>query len=250
MDRALLPLPRWEAELRGDDRDLSHLALNFSGEDWCIYKDPDLAQTLMVLYELPVNAGDSEVFSLASAKARVLSGVLRVARQSRRSLSVGSVMLRQLSGTTRSHATMHVNAGVTVEFHAEVFRRDEHGQLVPVPPTPPISVKLAALAKVDTVVAKVMRLSVTPDAESWTGLYRIAELIEGDDWRTLLEKGWITREQRERFRRTANSPEAGDTSRHGYDAKSQPPPKPMTLGEAREYVEALLRAWLAEKMAT
>ena len=249
MDMALLPLPRWEAELRGDDRDLSHLALHFFCEDWRIYKDAETAQTLMVLDEFPANADESDVFSSASAKARVLAGVLRVARQSRRSLSVGSVMLRQFSGTTRKHATMHVKVGMAVEFHADILRRDERGQLVLVPPTPPISVKLAALAKVDPVVAKLMRLSVAPDAESWTGLYRIAEVIEGDNWRTMVEKGWIRREQRERFRRTANSPQVGDASRHGYDGKSEPPPEPMTLEEACEYVEALIRAWLAEKIA-
>lgn len=49
MDVAQLPLPRWEVDLHGDDRDLKHLAQYFTGDGLRIYEEGKTGQTLMVV---------------------------------------------------------------------------------------------------------------------------------------------------------------------------------------------------------
>ena len=80
-------------------------------------------------------------------------------------------------------------------------------------------------------------------------LYRILEIVKasvGRNGTTVTDAGWATRGQLERFRRTANSPDpkaAGDAARHGH-SKQPPPPRPMTLNDARELIRQVVCQWL------
>lgn len=115
----------------------------------------------------------------------------------------------------------------------------------------PYLVKLDELARSDEDVATVLRLLVVPDGETWTGLYRISEVIERAEggWPKLVARGWTSRTQRERFRRTSNSMAAvGDGARHGSE-EHEPPPNPMTLEEGRSYLLMLVQAWFADRLA-
>lgn len=250
LDVAQLSLPRWEVDLHGDARDLEHLTQHFTGDGLRIYKEDRTGQTLMVVEGFPVEANHAEVLTAATEKIKVLSGVLKVARQVQTPLSVGGVMLRQKNGTRRVYVSALETLGVSAEFHTEILRRDSNGRVIPVPQPVPLTVQLATLAQTDLVVAKAMRLAIAPDAETWTGLFRLYELIEGaaGGWRSLAGKDWISANQRARFRRTANSSASGDASRHGY-GDCEPPANPMTLDEARAVVQMVMHAWIADRLA-
>ena len=56
MDVAQLPLPRWEVDLHGDDRDLKHLAQYFTGDGLRIYEEGKTGQTLMVAEGFSIEA--------------------------------------------------------------------------------------------------------------------------------------------------------------------------------------------------
>ena len=251
MDVAQLPLPRWEVDLHGDDRDLKHLAQYFTGDGLRIYEEGKTGQTLMVVEGFSIEADHADVLTAATEKVRVLSGVLKVARQAQTSLSVGGVMLRKLDGTRHVYASVLVTLGVRAEIHAEVLRRDSNGQLVPVPEPAPLTVRLGALAQTDPVVAKAMRMAVMPDAGTWRGLVPLFEVIDHDVMRagsSVVKKGWASKTQQKRFEHTASSSAAGDASRHGHE-RFDPPANPMTLDEARSFVQMVMHAWVADRLA-
>lgn len=250
MDMAQLPLPRWEVDLHGDDRDLKHLVQHFCGDGLRIYKDESTDQTLLVISGFATEANHDDVLTAANEKVKVLSGVLKVAHQAQKPLSVGGVMLRQKNGTRHVYASMSVTLGVSVDIHAEVLRRDSNGQLVPVPQPAPLTVRLATLAQTDPVVAKAMRLAVMPDAGTWRGMAPIFELIDHDAMgagASVVKNGWASKTQQRRFEHTSNSNAAGDASRHGHE-RFDPPANPMSLDEARSFVQMVMHAWIADRL--
>lgn len=114
----------------------------------------------------------------------------------------------------------------------------------------PFLVRLDELAAIDEDVAKVLRLLVVLDCDLWTGLYRVYEVVEAAErgWPRLVEKGWTSEPQKERFERTSNcSITGGDSARHGHQ-KHVPPSNPMTLQEGRAWLLALVQFWLAERL--
>ncbi|MGH7884376.1 MAG: hypothetical protein ACRENO_01630, partial [Thermodesulfobacteriota bacterium] len=63
----------------------------------------------------------------------------------------------------------------------------------------------------------------------------------------IVEKEWTTKKEIKRFKHTANSPSVlGEDARHGEE-NTQPPLKPMTLLEARQFIEKLIHNWISTK---
>jgi len=79
----------------------------------------------------------------------------------------------------------------------------------------------------------------------WVTLYQLYELIEHHVGATAnAARDWVSKKDVTRFKWSANHPGAvGDASRHGH-LSQQPPPDPMDLGEARDFIRRLLHGWL------
>lgn len=102
----------------------------------------------------------------------------------------------------------------------------------------------AALAARDDNVRQALRRyggEVSP-----VNLYRVFEIIRdavGGE-REIVARAWSSQAQTDRFRRTMNSVGAlGLDARHGVE-KSAPPPDPMSIQEAQEFIARLLERWL------
>ena len=111
--------------------------------------------------------------------------------------------------------------------------------------------KCFQLTEKDERISKVLRLR-NSDNLNWVDLYRIYEVIEEEvgDLRSL-DPGRITKNTIERFTRTANSASelgAGDHSRHGIE-KFQPPQKPMSLREAKDLIDTVIKSWINSKQS-
>lgn len=81
---------------------------------------------------------------------------------------------------------------------------------------------------------------------SWFNLWKSFENVRDGNGgeKGLVVNGWTTDEEVERFRKTANTRSAvGDAARHAK-LGVPPPPNPMALEEADEYVRGLLRRWV------
>lgn len=81
---------------------------------------------------------------------------------------------------------------------------------------------------------------------SWFNLWKSYEAIrDGNGGKaSLVAEGWTTADEVDRFRKTANSYAAvGDAARHARLGEP-PPPNPMTLDDAEDYVRAMLHRWV------
>lgn len=244
-------LPRWEVDLVGDESDLNHLVRYFADEPCRIWRDEKTGQVLMRVDGFPADAVAREVQESARVTVQQLSGVLRAVRDSKTSVRAGAVMQRQPNGLRHAFLFVESVASATCFMDAEVFVRDANGNLVQRPSPPPRTVVLAKLMLTDAALAKAMRLRDAQDAGTWVGLYRLYEVIKHDvgSERAMVSRSWTSKAQQDRFRHSSNSPDAaGDDARHGA-TNDEPPANPMTLEEARTFVEGILQAWLDEKLS-
>jgi hypothetical protein len=63
----------------------------------------------------------------------------------------------------------------------------------------------------------------------------------------VVKKGWILREDYERFTKTANSPKTiGEEARHGKES-GDPPPNPMLLAEAQNFILSFIWKYISAK---
>jgi len=109
--------------------------------------------------------------------------------------------------------------------------------------------QIARLAWSHSEVMQVLRFRESPDRDLWSGLYRVvegvAEDMGGDP--VIARLNWAPQNWLTLFGRTANSPAAGPSGRHGH-AKFDLPPKPMTLKEARRGVREIFNRWIDWKL--
>lgn len=244
-------LPRWEVDLVGDEYDLNHLVRHFTEGPCRIWRDEKTGQVLMHVDGFAADAVAREVQESARVTVQQLSGVLKALRGSKTPIQVGGVMQRQANGTRNVFVFVESIAMANCFMEAEVFVRDANGNLVERPSPPPRTVVLAKLMLTDAALAKAMRLRDAHDAGTWVGLYRLYEVIKHDvgSERAMVSRSWTSKAQQDRFRHSSNSPDAaGDDARHGA-TNDEPPANPMTLEEARTFVECILQAWLDEKLS-
>lgn len=245
-------LPIWQATLHGAESDITHLVEHFSEAELRIQRYPVTMETTIDLDGFTADTNPGEVRVAAEKLAAELSGVLKRVLSSDQPLKAGGVMLRQPNGTR--HHFVHVESTAIARAfvgHVKIETTDAQGRRVPATKAIPRTVSLVQLMRVDETVQKVMRLSVASDSQDWAGLYRTYEVIRhdagGDD--RLALKGWSTKTQQERFRRSANSDAvSGDKARHAAGSH-QPPKDPMTVSEACTFIDRLVSLWLAEKEA-
>lgn len=130
----------------------------------------------------------------------------------------------QLSGTMSARSKMYATAGIVGEGQG-AGKRTQAQDL------------LAGLG-VDSHLDLAVSLWADPE-RTWPRLYRIMEEIERYLGRSIVEAGFCSDNQRERFTRSANNPAiAGRDARHARPFI--PPQKPMDLTEARMFVSNLL----------
>lgn len=130
------------------------------------------------------------------------------------------------------------------DIHAVVHETMRLRDWVRASPEPSVLPQWVDLARRNDSVAKALRLRGRGDLLSWVELYRLWEVVEEALGGSVSMLKTISEKQRIRFKRTANSVSAaGDQARHGSES-TLPPPNPMDPGEARGFVDAVLREWL------
>lgn len=115
-----------------------------------------------------------------------------------------------------------------------------------VDPATALAGTLFRLAAADPEVAEALRLF--REDSTWVDLYKILEVIEGGGGdRGIVARGWATKGETGRFTHTANA--GGADARHAV-GKFEPPPRPMSLPDARQFIGGLMHTWLADKAAS
>lgn len=99
--------------------------------------------------------------------------------------------------------------------------------------------------------AKVQKLiDLRDNGDHWVNLYRIYEYIQSniDSEDNITEQGWWSKAEKDRFKQTANSPEAiGHEARHHGDGGSPAPSNPLSHTEAKSLIDSLTADWLKHR---
>lgn len=97
----------------------------------------------------------------------------------------------------------------------------------------------------DLKVAWALELFNVDNQYTWVNMYRIYEVINSDA--NIIKHGWSTKKTVKDFTRTANSPQVlGKEARHG-SSKEEPPKYPMSLEEAKEFINEIFNKWIKHK---
>lgn len=240
----------WQVQIKGWVSDLEHLARHFTSTPFKVVKDERDNGFLYESVAFAACSKSEEVLKIANEELCILSGVLKLTRDSPEPLRTGAVYKRNALGGrdvfVHIHETLHARAELG---EVTVTVTDGAGNIVTRPEPPPRTVAIAKFAVIDSAVAKAMRLLAAPDHKSWVGMYRIHEVIEADvgGEHTLKKRGWGSARDLKRFKHSANSVNvAGDSARHGKEL-DQPPTHPMSIDEAAAYLNYVLQSWLSAK---
>ncbi len=242
----------WQIQIQGSQLDLEHLVNHFTSAPFLVRKDDRAPGFLYESEAFHSCTTSQEVIAIAERDLLILSGVLKLLRDSPEVLRAGAVYHTNAAGSR--DVFVHLSEALQVRVEVGVVGvtiTDSQGNVVSVPPPPPRTIAVTNLAWTDIAVAKVMRLLAAPDSKSWVSLYRIHEVVEDDAGgeHALKKRAWGSARDLKRFKHSANSVTvAGDRARHGKE-QDMPPSQPMSLDEADAYVNYLLEAWLASKGA-
>ncbi|MFT0547824.1 hypothetical protein ACMHYO_16030 [Allopusillimonas ginsengisoli] len=242
----------WLVQVQGWSSDLQHLASHFTSSPYRVSKDERDGGFLYGSDSFAACQTSEEVLKIAKDELSVLSGVLKMMRDSPEPLSTGAMYRRNAAGGRDIFLPIQDIVEVRAEIgEATVTVTDANGNVITRPAPPPRTVTIAQLAATDASVAKAMRLFAAPDHKSWVGMYRIHEVIEADigSENALKKRGWGSAQDLKRFKHSANSVTvAGDSARHGKEVE-QSPKRPMSVDEAAAYLKYVIQSWLSSKGA-
>lgn len=242
----------WQVQVQGWSSDLEYLTRHFTSTPFRIYKDERDGEFVYDSDSFKTCQTSEEVLKLANDQLCVLSGILKMTRDSPEPVRAGAVYRPNATGGR--DIFVHIQEGLHVRAEiseATATVADAEGNVITRPDPPPRSVTITQLAAANASVAKAMRLLAAPDHKSWGGMYRIHEVIEADvgSEHALKRQGWGSEQDLKRFKHSANSVTvAGDSARHGKEVE-QPPKLPMSVDEAAAYLTHVLQSWLSSKGA-
>ncbi len=213
-------MAKWLVELAGKRSELRELA-RCPAPSWCVEEHSD--KFYLVSSKLDEMHSAREVRDLAIELVRTLSGAARLF------LDIGGVEVKGISLRDKEDAPLHQFILPDPVF----IRPESHAQL-----RKDLSAALSA-ADTDATVTKAFAL-LDPLEREWHGLYRAFEVIKDDVGGHVTGEGWPSKTKLSCFKQTANY------YRHAKQ-ECKLPKEPMSLYDARRFVERLIRTWLKSK---
>jgi hypothetical protein len=191
-------------------------------------------------------------YQLESSTFDSLDGVVEVNEEAERLLTLMNGAVKAQDPTSRPvHLTRDFRDEngphrLAIAMTAEVRATSHVAHVGPgLPPVAPARVWLAS-GESNPNVADALELLAAPHL-SWANLYKIWEILRDDvggGSKAIKDRGWASDNQLTRFTRSANHPKAsGADARHARDT-TEPPPNPMALSEARDFILTLVQDWL------
>jgi hypothetical protein len=219
--------PRWLVQLIGERSDLDDLASWFpDGPTYVLFEQDQHylagADFAPLQSATEVRECAEAALDIITAAARLLVGVFAHPK-------LGAVYREEADGTR--HATVF---GAVLD----AVVRTKLGVVGQSAKRPTRAQALVAMANLHPSLSTAMLLW-SDDARTWPRLYRIMEELENALGTSVNKAGLCAANERERFRRSANSPTvAGRDARHANGA-ALPPSKPMSLNDAVALIRSL-----------
>lgn len=220
--------------LAGRGSDLDTLAELFSSGDAVI--DHDDGSYFLSSPSLDVLSG-TEILDVATAILGRLNGLARVLHDNYRPVESDG---RFVDSDGNNHTVIRVP---TIEGTARVFAPKITGGTPQ--PRPPGAVDFAGLTSTNPDVAEAVAI-LGRHPLTWIDLYKVFEIIRDNvgNQKSLIDKGWKTRDEISAFTVSANSPRvSGEEARHAR-LTSGTPQHVMNLDEGRALITSLVTSWL------
>jgi len=235
----------WFVDLIGENQDLEELSKSLTSEKLCISKGDQ--GFILKSESFKLLQDQNAVLNKAKELIAYLNGAARMVLGMRKSITIGGVNRLNENGAKDIFICLEDAIHIHSRVGAVVVSVGKDGQVHEFHQADIIPDWIAITEKNEN-VAKVLRLFGVGSYD-WVDLYRIYEII-GDDMggsNNIVNKQWATKKTIVRFTHTANSPDAsGDRSRHG---KGESAPKdPMTIAEAKSFVENIIHNWIRSKI--
>jgi len=234
----------WFVQLTGDATDLAALARSMNDSDATIMFDN--GEYFLTSERIADDAEPAIARARAQEIVEIISGAVRLALEAPEPIRVGAVHRRHDDGR-RDFFLFPEPAVIQLRGFAPtitITRAD--GTIDEVKPSDPIK-DWTKLAFSNEAVSNVLRIFAN-GANDWVNLYRIFEIVCADvgGLDDVATRGWGAKGSMKLFKHTANSPGVlGLEARHGAE-DTLPPPKPMTIAEARALIAAIAHAWLRD----
>jgi hypothetical protein len=236
-------MTKWLVRLKGHEFDLQELSDHFASADRNVSKDKDGYYYLRSSDFDPMSDSDA-VRERALRLIELMNGATTLhTGGSYRPVEFDAVT--QVGDDGKRHHRITLSA--TVEGRARMTANPsvgETGEAVDAPRPPDEAESLVHLADRNHRVADALRFYERGD---WVNLYKAWEVVSdaAGSLHQVVKNGWADDDERRRFTGTAQSREVlGDEARHA-SVKFKAPKNPMTLEEARAFVQCVIRAWVA-----
>lgn len=252
-------MPTWKVELSNNIPEWLNLPATFTSPEARITLEDGKHYLSAAAFAALTDA--DEVYSAAQRLLQLVTAIVDLRAKDQISPAVECVVRINDDGTQSRRVVRSVTAFVALA------RLSASGTMIgpdgkPVPSSPPEEEKWLACAQLDSGVEKALRLFT--EEHTWSNLYRIYEVIEGDimarerirdDYRApgdVMQKidsyGWAKEADIKLFRGVANSPaKIGDHARHGHEPRKIPPAGTMTHGEADALIRHIMQSWVRSK---
>ena len=233
----------WKVRLTGTERGLETLTESFT-DDPEVFESDDKFFLWSSQFEDFKDA--DEVRDTAEEIVRIIRNL--GVKDSLRTEDLQASHVHEINNDGSEHVTVRAE-GTTVKVRAEPVRvttTDEDGNTEVHRPADR-TYELTQLAVENEKVRELVGL--LDKGDDWVDLYRIYEFvqanIEGED--NIVERGWWSSNEKNLFKRTANSRDAiGDDARHGQE-RIPAPDDPMSYSDAKALVDSLVRNWLEHR---
>jgi len=229
-------MPEWLVKLKGEELDLKAIEELLHSEWVNVTKESD--GYYLACMDFEGIAAVDEIRDRARDILRRASAAERVRCGSCLPLEIEDVFRVEQDGSRRPFSSSSFLDTFNVRVPHAPVKKGEASAFA-------LWVKVAA---VDARVDKALRILISRDT-NWVNLYHILDVAIGDAGSEIRRQAWEAEGEIRRFKQTANSETTlGDEARHGRET-TEPPPRPMSLGEADLLVRRILGKWLTWKSA-
>lgn len=230
-------MKRYLVELVGDAADLEEFPRTFPDGDVHAIEE-GINVFLTGPFFDSIEAPD-KILRAAEQVLDEMTAVILLFWPSLRRPTTGAVCVEDESGSRIRHIFMSIHEEVRAKDYIEASVTG----VVPNERMPTEGQRLLAASRLATHAQAALMIWADPH-RTWPRLYRILEELEAELKDTVDKFGLCLKNERDRFKRSANSAEvAGRDSRHRA-GKYDPPLHPMSLQEASSFIGALIQQTL------
>ncbi len=225
-------MAEWRVKVSGNESILDDLSRSSISSEWIIVKEAD-GEYYLKSFEFESMTEEEDIRHRSIEIINILNGIGKLIINNFEPIQLDYVTEYRDDGLWSSY----VVSDATLNYSAP------SGFITPLDPL--ITENCIKKAQRNEAIKKALE-SYGSQEHNFINLYKILGKVKDDvgGETELINKGWVNKAEIKRFKQAAQSEAAiGAEARHG-SSKYNPPPKPMSLREARYLLQVILQKWI------